>query len=49
MKKALSIGLALILVANLVLLALVKGYFAYFWLVLGISALVAYKVIPKVK
>ncbi|MFH1182022.1 MAG: hypothetical protein V1702_03620 [Candidatus Woesearchaeota archaeon] len=49
MKKALAIALAVVLIVNFVLLAVVKGYSAYFWLVLGVIAVLAYTVIPKIR
>jgi hypothetical protein len=49
MKKAFSIALAAVLIVNLLLLAVMQGYFIYFWLVLGLTAILAYAVIPKIR
>jgi hypothetical protein len=49
MKKALSIALAAALIVNAILLAVLRGYSAYFWMVLGIIAVLAYSVIPKIR
>lgn len=49
MKKALSIALAATLIANMVLLAVIRGYLLYFWIVIGVITLLAYTVIPKIR
>ncbi len=46
-KKLLAAAIAAALVANLVLLALRLVSFTVFWAVIIASALIAYKVIPK--
>jgi hypothetical protein len=49
MKKALSIILAIALIANVVLLAFVRGYYVTFWIVLAIIGLLAFWAIPKIR
>ncbi|MFH2028904.1 MAG: hypothetical protein ABIJ08_07215 [Nanoarchaeota archaeon] len=48
-RKLVSISLIIILIINLVLFALKKIPQIYFWLMIGIIALIAYKVMPKLK
>jgi hypothetical protein len=49
LKQIISIFLILILVLNLVLFALRKINVIYFWIIIGIIAVIAYYVIPKMK
>ena len=46
MKKVIAITLVLVLIANIVLFALSLTNALIFWLVIALSALIAYKVMP---
>ncbi|MCK5283839.1 MAG: hypothetical protein KAK00_10660 [Nanoarchaeota archaeon] len=48
-KQVFSICLVIILLVNLVLLAFRKISNLYFWLIIAATAIIAFKVIPRIK
>lgn len=47
--KILAVGLIVVLILNIVLLLLEKISSLTFWIIIVVSALIAYKVIPRIK
>jgi hypothetical protein len=47
--KLVSVFLIVLLVVSITLAAMKKMDFMYFWIIAGVSAIVAWKVIPKMK
>ena len=47
--KIISVFLIVLLISSLTLAAMKKIDFFYFWIIAGVGALVAWKVMPKIK
>lgn len=48
-SKGIAIFFIILLISSLTLAAMKKIDFLYFWIIAGVSALVAWKVLPKMK